>query len=73
MEHLECDKIVENNRNYIENFASLNRISFLSDLIYLPMDCASIKDRHYFPIKAASKEEEEFPIAYSKTVFKVTN
>lgn len=42
-----------------------------SDPENLDMSCKAIRQRNYFPEKAASKEEAEFGIARARIVYKV--
>ncbi|KAI1728314.1 core-2/I-Branching enzyme domain-containing protein [Ditylenchus destructor] len=67
--NLDCAKLLEGtDKDYIRE-AATHRVKYKDDP-RLPMDCASIKRRNYFAQKSASKEEENFPIAVSRTVFK---
>ncbi|KAI1701182.1 core-2/I-Branching enzyme domain-containing protein [Ditylenchus destructor] len=64
---LNCTAILEGVNGHTES--ENHRISY-NDEKMLPVDCDSIRKRNYFPSSPASKEEENFPIAYARTIFK---
>jgi hypothetical protein len=45
----------------------------LDDRQPLAIDCASIRARHLLPAQPMSAGEAEFPLAFSRTVYKVSN
>ncbi|KAI6175041.1 hypothetical protein M3Y97_00988000 [Aphelenchoides bicaudatus] len=67
-ENLRCDWVFDNDLDYV-NQLSKHRMEF-KDPENLDMDCASIRARHYFPDKAASKEEADFGVARARIVYK---
>ena len=42
-----------------------------TDEFRTPMDCNSIKARGYFPDKSQTENEEKFPLAFARIVYKV--
>jgi hypothetical protein len=68
-EHLQCNRLFENDTFYIQQLAK-HRLVY-QDPAQLSMDCESIRRRAYFPGKAASKEEAEFGVARARIVYKV--
>lgn len=68
--NLQCSRFFQNDTDYIKKYSIKRLVS--KDPVDLPMDCESIHRRNYFPSKAASKEEANFPIARAKIVYKVS-
>lgn len=68
--NLDCGRFLANDETYLKNYAN-HRIS-QNDDVPLAMDCASIRERHFFPDKAMSRWESEFPIAFARTVYKAS-
>lgn len=67
-EHLDCKKLINGDQNYIK-LQSQTRITY-KDPEKLLMDCNSIKERNYFADKALSNEENKYPLAYARIVYK---
>uniref|UniRef100_A0A915D7Y7 Uncharacterized protein n=1 Tax=Ditylenchus dipsaci TaxID=166011 RepID=A0A915D7Y7_9BILA len=68
MSDVDCGRVVGGDKQYIKLKAQ-KRIKYVDDL-QLATDCASIKERNYFATEPNSVEEKDFPIAFSKAVFK---
>uniref|UniRef100_A0A915CX10 Uncharacterized protein n=2 Tax=Ditylenchus dipsaci TaxID=166011 RepID=A0A915CX10_9BILA len=67
--HLECHRLFNNDMDYVEQCAQ-QRVKFEDQPNgYLPMDCASIKQRNYFTNLPMSAQEANFPIAHARIVY----
>ena len=66
---LNCHRLFELDHHYYKELIK-DRMTY-KDSFELKTDCKSIKERSYFATWPNSKEEEEFPIAYAKLIFKV--
>uniref|UniRef100_A0A915ER96 Uncharacterized protein n=1 Tax=Ditylenchus dipsaci TaxID=166011 RepID=A0A915ER96_9BILA len=65
---LDCRRVMQNDVNYMKRMVK-TRITY-QDPSDLPMDCASIKARNYFPSRPNSKQEASFPLAQARIVYK---
>ncbi|CAD5216729.1 unnamed protein product [Bursaphelenchus okinawaensis] len=70
-ENLRCDWVFDGKHaSYLYNLTQ-NRLKYNNNNFKdLKMDCASIKDRTYFPSTPNSQEEANFPIAVTRTVYR---
>uniref|UniRef100_A0A0N5A6C2 Uncharacterized protein n=1 Tax=Parastrongyloides trichosuri TaxID=131310 RepID=A0A0N5A6C2_PARTI len=68
MKHLDCKKIIQNDYPYIREVAK-SRIRYSSVSESFPTSCEDIKLRGYFPSKPQSKEEANFPLAFTFNVY----
>lgn len=69
---MNCKLIFENSTEgskYRENLIKYRII--YKDGVSLKTDCDSIKSRGFFSEAALSKDEEDFPIAFARIVYKV--
>lgn len=57
---LNCTALLIGDPAYVRRYVSEGRLTYSFDpSLYLPMDCASIRERHAFPGEPASQEEAE--------------
>lgn len=68
---IDCGRILAGDEAYTSQVVASRVVHVEMDERHLPMDCDSVRRRHYFPLKAASKAERRFPIAFSRAVFRV--
>ncbi|KAF1766371.1 hypothetical protein GCK72_006328 [Caenorhabditis remanei] len=67
-EHLDCGRVLRNDKKYIENFTGDNRISIVTNLKYLDMSCDAIQNRiipfnfHLRPLKVG--------VVFARVVYK---
>lgn len=66
---LNCERVLLNDVEYIRE-KTRHRIVY-KDSVDLKTDCASIKNRNYFPERPLTNQEAEFPIAYARIVYRV--
>ncbi|KAH7702945.1 core-2/I-Branching enzyme family protein [Aphelenchoides avenae] len=68
-ESLDCSRIISGDSEYIKTAAGSRIVLSDKDDMHLPMDCASIRSRNYFPTTPMSKDEAKFPIAFARIVY----
>ena len=71
--HLQCNDFFKGSQNAINEYKQQNRtkIEDIEEWADFPVDCESIKSRVYFQTERLYLEEESFPIAFTRAVYKV--